>query len=101
MFTYVRTVLARFSSHVGSVPFAIDQDLWDQQNPLLPIRLNLISRPGFFQTGLTTAVECDVLLPDGTSACIGGELCVGSDPKVSNCNGAFGGSCVQMLTTCN
>lgn len=91
MFTYVRTVLARFSSHVGSVPFAIDQDLWDQLLVAASkFRLSLISRPGFFQTGLTTAVECDVLLPDGTSACIGGELCVGSDPKVSNCNGAFG-----------
>ena len=49
----------------------------------------LTLRPGFFQTGLTTAVECDVLLPDGSPACKGGELCVGGDPSPS-CNGAFG-----------
>eukprot|EP00435_Cladocopium_sp_Y103_P034368 s881_g8.t2 len=57
-----------------------------------------VSLPGFFQTGLTTAVECDVLLPDGTSACVGGELCVGSDPKVANCNGAFGNLCAEGST---
>ena len=46
-------------------------------------------RPGFFQTGLTTAVECDVLLPDG-SACRGGDTCVGGD---SSCHGRFGNRC--------
>lgn len=50
---------------------------------------SLSPRPGFFQTGLTTAVECDVLLADG-SACRGGEACVAGGPA---CHGRFGNSC--------
>ena len=50
-------------------------------------------RPGFYQTGQSSSVECDVLLPDGSSACRGGDLCVAQRlelPTPSGCNGVFG-----------
>ncbi|CAK9031780.1 unnamed protein product [Durusdinium trenchii] len=52
-----------------------------------------IARTGFYQTGVTTAVACDVQLEDGSSACLGGEPCVMArvlvDPP-SLCNGREG-----------
>ena len=50
-------------------------------------------RPGFYQTRQSSSVECDVLLPDGSSACLGGDLCVAQRldlPTPPGCNGVFG-----------
>ena len=47
-------------------------------------------RPGFYQTGKTTGVPCDVVLPDGSPACLGGEPCVMQRvglPGPTICNG--------------
>ena len=50
-------------------------------------------RPGFYQTGLTFAVECNILFDDGTSVCQGGEACVAERVglAVKGCHGAWGG----------
>ncbi|CAL1160422.1 unnamed protein product [Cladocopium goreaui] len=60
-----------------------------------------LATPGFYQTGQSSSVECDVLLPDGSSACRGGGLCVAQRlqlPTPSGCNGVFGNACAEGST---
>ena len=59
----------------------------------IPFTWSLRDRPGFYQTGLTSAVACDVLMPSGAPACMGGETCIAQrlgDDASKNCFGTFG-----------
>ncbi|CAE7817681.1 Scube1 [Symbiodinium microadriaticum] len=60
-----------------------------------------VAEPGFYQAGLSTARECDVLLPDGSSACKGGANCVAQRmdlPVPQSCNGMLGNECAEGST---
>lgn len=50
-------------------------------------------RSGYFQTGLSSAQECAVLLSNGTSTCGGGAACVAIrtfQPAPWGCHGTYG-----------
>ena len=68
-------------------------------------------RPGFYQTGRTSAVECNILLLDGSSVCEGGSPCLAARvglPAPESCHGTFGALLYQrtwilkpnLLVTC-
>lgn len=57
--------------------------------------------PGFYQTGRTSAVECNILLLDGSSVCQGGSPCLAQRlglPAPEACHGTFGNACVEGST---
>ena len=52
-----------------------------------------MTRPGFYQTGRTSAVECNILLLDGSSVCQGGSPCLAQRLGLQApeaCHGTFG-----------
>ena len=81
-------LLAVFDSHASKSLFAMCKEGGGFKNCF---------RPGFFQAGISIAAECDVLLPDGSSACRGGTNCVAQRldlPTPAFCNGLLGASTV-------
>eukprot|EP00913_Durusdinium_trenchii_P023249 g21827.t1 len=53
---------------------------------------------GYFQTGLSSAQECAVLLSNGTSTCGGGAACVAIrtfQPAPWGCHGTYGNACAE------
>ncbi|CAJ1379513.1 unnamed protein product [Effrenium voratum] len=68
---------------------------FEKSNGTVRVHAQPIALPGYFQSGLTTAVVCDVFTANG-SICQGGAACVAHrlDFEVqAACNGAFGNAC--------
>ena len=56
-----------------------------------------IARPGYYQTGVTTAVKCSVVSSDGLSVCLGGAVCL-DDSNSSQCVGKYANACGKGST---
>ena len=52
-----------------------------------------VASPGYFQTGLTTAIKCSVMTANGLSACLGGDVCASSTEPSAECTGKYGNAC--------
>ncbi|CAE7805594.1 unnamed protein product [Symbiodinium sp. CCMP2592] len=56
-----------------------------------------VSGPGYFQTGITTAVKCSVVSASGLSTCLGGSICE-DEPSDSECVGKYKNACNEGST---
>ena len=59
-----------------------------------------VSRAGYFQTGITTAVKCSVVAANGLSARLGGNICAEGDSNDLNtaCVGKYRNGCDEGST---
>ena len=59
-----------------------------------------VSSPGYFQTGTTTAVKCNVVAANGLSTCLGGIICTEGDSKglSTECVGIYHNACGEGST---